>query len=161
MHSLTSYNNGSRLLGWVSHVVAGHTAVHSRLIGGNSRQCERATLHNASLRQAVITADPCECGGRLPTCCDAHQRYRLARVDHNRILHQQFNGWRRCARQMWRLRKIRSRWQEISNILVAWCNRISNIIRVTNLHLPVLLVSLKITLRSGIPHTFLTEAMQL
>lgn len=57
---LTSHHYGSGLLRWVSDVVAGHTAVHPRLVRGDGRQRERAPLHHAPLRQAVIRADPGE-----------------------------------------------------------------------------------------------------
>ena len=90
---LTSHNNGGGLLRRVSHIVAGHAAVHPRLVWGDGGQRERTPLHHAPLRQAVITAEPGEYGGRLPTCGDAHQRYRLARIDHDGILHQQLDGW--------------------------------------------------------------------
>lgn len=69
---LTSHYNGGGLLGRVSYVVAGNAAVHPRLVGRDGRQCERAPLHYAPLRQALVAADPGENGRRLPTCGDAH-----------------------------------------------------------------------------------------
>lgn len=89
---LTSHHNGGRLLGWVAHVVAGHAAVDPRLIRGDGWKRECAPFHHAPLRQTVITADPGEKWGRLSACGDAHQGYRLARIHHNRILHQQLDG---------------------------------------------------------------------
>lgn len=198
---LTSHHNGCGLLGRVSHIVAGHAAVDPCLIWGDGWQCERAPLHHAPLWQAVITADPGECGGRLPTCGDAHQRYRLARIHHDWILHQQFDGWRCCGGSS--VRKTGRRWtaSAVTTIttLLRRCTSLNLSVFMSVLHLlrhlcrflyckiviklskaaildilylcrkvkvlepvlPVLLVSLKMTLRSGIPHTFLTEAMQL
>lgn len=49
-----------------------------------------------------------------------------------------------------------------ANVKMSFCVYLSSYKTILNcLTVPVLLVSLKITLRSGIPHTFLTEAMQL
>lgn len=89
---LTSYNDGGGLLGWVAHIVAGHTAVDAGLAGCDGRQRERATLNNTSLRQAVVAADPGEDGRWLSAGGDAHEGHGLARVHHNGILHQELDG---------------------------------------------------------------------
>lgn len=96
---LTSHHNGGGLLGWVSHVVAGHAAVHPGLLRGDVWQCERASIHHAPLGQAVICGDPGEDRGRFPTCGDAHQGYCLARIHHDGIIHQQFDGRGGCRRR--------------------------------------------------------------
>lgn len=90
--SLTSHHNGGGLLGWVPHVVAGHAAVGPRLLRGDGRQRERAAVHHAPLRQAVVAADPGEHGRGLSARGDAHQGHRLAGVDHDGVLHQQLDG---------------------------------------------------------------------
>lgn len=99
LRTLTSHHDGSGLLGRVSHIVAGHASVDPRLVWGDGWKRKRAALHHTSLRQAVISADPGENGGRLTSGSDANQGYRLSRVHHNRILHQQFDGWRGCRKR--------------------------------------------------------------
>lgn len=113
---LTSHHDGSGLLGWVPHVVAGHAAVDPRLVWADGRESERAPLHHAPLWQAVITAHPSESRGRLSARGDAHQGYRLAGIHHDRILHQQLDGRRGCggrARRVWleRLAEDGQLWQ--------------------------------------------------
>lgn len=93
----TSHHDGGGLLGRVAHVVGGHAAVDAGLAGGDGRQRERAALHHAALRQAVVAADPGEEGRRLPAGGDAHQGHGLARVHHDGVLHQELDGrgsWR-------------------------------------------------------------------
>jgi len=91
---LTSHHDGDGLLGRVPHVVAGHAAVDARLLRGDGRQRERAALHHAPRRQAVVAADPGEDGGRVSARDHAHQGHRLARVQHGGVLHQQLDGRR-------------------------------------------------------------------
>lgn len=89
---LTSYDDGGGLLGWVAHVVAGHTAVHAGLAGRDGRQRERAALNNAPLRQAVIAADPGEDGRWFSAGGNAHEGHGLAWVHHDGVLHQELDG---------------------------------------------------------------------
>ena len=90
--SLTSHHDGGRLFGWIPHVVARHTAVGARLLWRDGRQRERAAVHHAPLRQAVVAADPGEQGRGLAARGDAHQGHCLARVDHDGILYQELDG---------------------------------------------------------------------
>lgn len=144
---LTSHHDGGRFFGRVSHVVAGHAAVDASLVRGDGGQRERATVHHASLGQAVVGAHPGEDGWRLTSRVDAHQGDRLTRIHHDGVFHQQLNGWRG-----YKGRK--------APCMVFHC-AIATFFEGLSILVPVLLVSLKTTLRSGIPHTFLTEAMQL
>lgn len=122
---LTSHHDGGGLLGRVSHVVAGHAAVDPRLVRGDGRERERAPLHHAPLRQAVIAADPGESRGRLSARGDAHQGHRLARIHHDRILHQQLDGRGGCGgRGAQSIRKIGRRWRTLAvmtvSVYVSW-----------------------------------------